>query len=41
MTQNSQLDEALLKITPEDSFYALVRSYNLIELVDPDYKYKG
>jgi penicillin-binding protein 2 len=39
-TQNSQLDEALLKITPEDSFYALVRSYNLIELVDPDYKTK-
>ncbi len=39
-TQNSQLDEALLKITPEDSFYALVRYYNLIELVDPDYKTK-
>lgn len=36
--QNLELDEALLKITPEDSFYALVRSYNLIELVDPDYK---
>lgn len=36
--QNSKLDEALLKITPKDSFYALVRSYNLIELVDPDYK---
>jgi len=35
--QNSQLDEALLKITDEDSFYALVRSYNLIELVDSDY----
>ena len=40
MTQNAQLDEALLKITPEDAFYALVRSYNLIELVDPDYKTK-
>ena len=38
--QNAQLDEALLKITPEESFYALVRSYNLIELVDPDYKTK-
>ncbi|MCE5222164.1 MAG: penicillin-binding protein [Clostridium sp.] len=38
--QSSQLDEALLKITPEDAFYALVRSYNLIELVDPDYKTK-
>jgi penicillin-binding protein 2 len=35
--QNTQLDEALLKITPEDSFYALVRAYNLIGLVDPDY----
>ena len=38
--QNAQLDKALLKITPEESFYALVRSYNLIELVDPDYKTK-
>ena len=38
--QTAQLDEALLKITPEDSFYALVRYYNLIELVDPDYKTK-
>lgn len=38
--QNAQLDQALLKITPEDSFYALVRYYNLIELVDPDYKTK-
>ncbi|EKQ55096.1 MULTISPECIES: penicillin-binding transpeptidase domain-containing protein [unclassified Clostridium] len=38
--QNAQLDEALLKITPEDAFYYLVRTYNLIELVDPDYKSK-
>ncbi|WP_297418638.1 penicillin-binding transpeptidase domain-containing protein [Clostridium sp.] len=38
--QNTQLDEALLKITPEDAFYYLVRTYNLIELVDPDYKSK-
>ena len=35
--QNAALDEALLKISPEDSFYSLVRYYNLIELVDPDY----
>jgi len=39
-TQNSKLDEALLKMTPEDSFYALVRYYNLIELIDSDYKTK-
>lgn len=38
--QSAQLDKELLKITPEDSFYALVRAYNLIELVDPDYKSK-
>lgn len=38
--QNTKLDEALLKITPEEAFYALVRSYNLIELVDADYKTK-
>ncbi|AWK50745.1 penicillin-binding protein [Clostridium beijerinckii] len=39
-TQNSKLDEALLKMTPEDSFYALVRYYNLIEIIDSDYKNK-
>lgn len=38
--QSAQLDKELLKITPEDSFYALVRAYNLIELVDPDYSSK-
>lgn len=38
--QNSQLDEVLLEMTPEDSFYALVRSYNLIELVDSNYNAK-
>jgi penicillin-binding protein 2 len=38
--QNTKLDEALLKLTPEDAFYALVRSYNLIELVDPNYNTK-
>ena len=38
--QSSQLDEALLKIKPEEAFYALVKSYNLIELIDPDYKSK-
>ena len=38
--QNAQLDQALLKKTPEEDFYALVRFYNLIELVDPDYKEK-
>lgn len=38
--QSAQLDSELLKITPEDSFYGLVRAYNLIELVDPDYNSK-
>lgn len=38
--QSSQLDEALLKIKPEEAFYALVKSYNLIELIDSDYKSK-
>lgn len=38
--QSSQLDEALLKIQPEEAFYALVRTYNLIELIDPEYKSK-
>ena len=39
--QNAQLNKDLLKMTPEEDFYALVRSYNLIELVDPDYKSKA
>ncbi|NRY61447.1 penicillin-binding transpeptidase domain-containing protein [Clostridium beijerinckii] len=38
--QNAKLDEELLKITPDDAFYALVKSYNLIGLVDPDYDSK-
>lgn len=38
--QSSQLDEDLLKIKPEDVFYELVRSYNLIELIDAEYKAK-
>lgn len=38
--QNAQLDKALLKISPEDSFYELVKAYNLIELIDPDYAKK-
>lgn len=38
--QNAELDEELLKITPDDAFYALVKSYNLIGLVDPDYDSK-
>lgn len=36
--QNAQVDDELLKVTPEEMFYALVRSYDLIELVDPGYK---
>ena len=35
--QNEKIDEELLKITPEECFYKLVKSYNLIELVDPEY----
>lgn len=38
--ENAKLDEALLKITPEEMFYELVKSYNLVELVDPEYKSK-
>lgn len=38
--QSAQLDKELLKITPEDSFYELVKLYNLIGLVDPDYDSK-
>lgn len=35
--QTSKVNEELLKITPEESFYMLVKDYNLIELIDPDY----
>lgn len=38
--QNTQLDKALLKITPEEAFYDLVKSYNLIEIIDPEYNSK-
>ena len=38
--QSALLDKAILKMTPEDSFYELVKTYNLIELIDPDYKTK-
>jgi penicillin-binding protein 2 len=38
--QNTQLDQALLKVAPEEAFYDLVKSYNLIELIDPEYKSK-
>jgi penicillin-binding protein 2 len=38
--QSAELDQQLLKLTPEDTFYALVREYNLIGLVDPDYASK-
>ena len=39
--QNTQLDNKLLKMTPEESFYALVREYGLIGLVDPDWSSKA
>lgn len=38
--QNTQLDKALLTITPEEAFYDLVKSYNLIELIDSEYNSK-
>lgn len=38
--QSAKIDKALLKLSPEDSFYELVKAYNLIELIDPDYKTK-
>ncbi|AQS08540.1 penicillin-binding protein 2B [Clostridium saccharobutylicum] len=38
--QSAQLDAQLLKITPEETFYELVKSYNLIGLVDPNYNSK-
>lgn len=35
--QTNKINEELLKITPEESFYMLVKDYNLIELIDPEY----
>ena len=35
--QSNKIDEELLKITPEESFYMLVKNYNLIEMIDPEY----
>lgn len=35
--QTDKVNEELLKITPEESFYMLVKNYNLIELIDPEY----
>ncbi|MBS4841181.1 penicillin-binding transpeptidase domain-containing protein [Clostridium butyricum] len=35
--QTNKINEELLKITPEESFYMLVKNYNLIELIDPEY----
>ncbi|WP_294372148.1 penicillin-binding transpeptidase domain-containing protein [uncultured Clostridium sp.] len=35
--QSDVIDEELLKITPEESFYTLVKNYDLIELIDPEY----
>lgn len=35
--QSDKINEELLKITPEESFYMLVKNYNLIELIDPEY----
>ena len=38
--QSEQLDEKLLTYTPKDTFYYLVKTYNLIGIVDPDYSTK-
>ncbi|MBE6063144.1 MAG: penicillin-binding protein [Clostridium butyricum] len=35
--QIEKINQELLKITPEETFYKLVKSYNLIELVDDGY----
>ncbi|WP_294403652.1 penicillin-binding transpeptidase domain-containing protein [uncultured Clostridium sp.] len=35
--ETAKINEELLKITPEESFYMLVKEYNLIELIDPEY----
>ncbi|GAA0069876.1 penicillin-binding transpeptidase domain-containing protein [Clostridium sardiniense] len=34
--QIAQIDQKLLKVTPEEAFYYLVKSYDLIGLVNPD-----
>lgn len=38
--QSAELDKKLLAYTPQDTFYYLVKSYDLIGLVDPDYNSK-
>ncbi len=38
--QSNQIDEKLLEISPEETFYYLVKYYNLIGLVDSDYSSK-
>ena len=35
--QSNKIDDELLKITPEEAFYMLVKNYNLIEMIDPEY----
>ena len=35
--QTEKINEELLKITPEETFYKLVKNYNLIELIDKEY----
>ncbi|WP_252246598.1 penicillin-binding transpeptidase domain-containing protein [Clostridium sp. ZBS4] len=34
--QNQKINEELVKISPEDTFYYLVKAYNLIQCVDPN-----
>ena len=38
--QNEELDKALLEISPEEAFYSLVKTYNIVQLIDPDYNTK-
>ena len=35
--ETEKINEELLKISPQETFYKLVKNYNLIELVDPEY----
>ncbi|MDO5518437.1 MAG: penicillin-binding protein, partial [Clostridium sp.] len=35
--QTETISQELLKISPEETFYKLVKNYNLIGLIDPDY----
>lgn len=37
MNKQEKINEELLKITPEETFYKLVKNYNLIELIDKEY----